>query len=75
MFFNLSEILKAIKSVLEKFQNNETPFCALNKDNFRDITVEKVRYIDVQIWSFKLNWSFFLGKLVSVSVWKLLKKR
>ena len=59
MFFNLSEILKAIKSVLEKFQNNETPFCALNKDNFRDITVEKVRYIDVQIWSFKLNWSFF----------------
>ena len=59
MFFNLSKILKAIKKVFEKFQNNETPFCAVNKGNFRDITVEKVRYIDVQIWNFKLNWSFF----------------
>ena len=31
------------------FLKNETSFCIVNNDNFRDKTFEKVRYIDLEI--------------------------
>lgn len=45
----LSELVKAIKDVFKIFKKSETPFSTVNSYNFRDITFEKVRYMDIKI--------------------------
>ena len=48
-FIYLSELVKAIKDVFEIFKKSETHFSTVNSYNFRDITFEKVRYVDIKI--------------------------
>ena len=60
-------------SISRKFQRNETRFCTVNNDNFRDITFEEVRYMDVEM-SFKLKWSFLEETSFSITMQNALKR-
>ena len=48
--FWLKLTLKSNEKTFRKtFLKNETPFCTVNNDNFRDIIFEKVRLMNVKI--------------------------